>query len=52
MKHGDLVTKFVELTPNKNDSISGALDDILFHGICPGFKPLPANLVLYASPYC
>jgi hypothetical protein len=32
-KIGAGLTKLVELTPNKNDSISGALYYNLFHGI-------------------
>jgi len=51
-KTGAGLTKLVEFTPNKNDSISAALYDNLFQGICPGFNPLPASLVLYAAPYC
>jgi hypothetical protein len=45
------LTKFVELIPNKKDSISGALLDILFHGIWAGFMPLPGSFVSYAAPY-
>ena len=45
-KHGAGFTKFVELIPNKNDSVSGALYDNLFQGICAGSNPLPGNLVL------
>jgi hypothetical protein len=45
-KHGAGFTKFVELMPNKKDSVSGALYDNLFQGICPGNKPLPGSLVL------
>ena len=51
-KHGAGFTKFVEFIPNKKDSVSGALYDNLFPGICPGNKPSPAHLVLYAEPYC
>jgi hypothetical protein len=51
-KQGAGFTKLVELIPNKNDSISGALYDILFQGICAGISPLPGSLVLYAAPYC
>ena len=44
-KGGAGFTKLVELIPNKKDSISGALLDNVFHGICPGLKPLPGNFV-------
>ena len=44
------LTRFVELMPNKNYSISAEFCDILFHGICPGFNPRPGFFVLWASP--
>jgi hypothetical protein len=46
LKHGAGFTKFVELIPNKKDSVSAALYDSLFHGICAGINPFPGNLVL------
>ena len=52
IKHGAGFTKFVELIPNKKDSVSAALYDNLFQGICAGINPFPGSLVLNAAPYC
>ena len=43
--------KLVEFIPNKKDSMSGALLDIWFQGICAGFIPFPGSFVSYAAPY-